>query len=291
MSKPPGPILLQMRTISHKITWFLGTRFPDLLPLVFVVGFPRSGTVWATQIVADYLQWPYPRNSFLPVGCEAVVHGHEGVQDRYRRAVYMVRDPRDVVVSQYFFHTRGLDDGDNPKMNRWERRMLPRLVNKAAVAENLVWYVENWLRYPGASPLPWHEHVQTYFNRRNENVALLQYEKLLNDGPEHFARAMETLTGSPADADRVRETLNRFSFARQASRKPGQEDRSSHMRKGSSGDWRTHMPREAGEILEANCGQTMRRLGYSESADWVLECLPLAELREKQREAARVPAG
>ena len=57
-----------LRIASHHVTWFLGTRFPKSIPLVFVLGYPKSGTTWACQLAADYLQLPFPRYSLLPVG-------------------------------------------------------------------------------------------------------------------------------------------------------------------------------------------------------------------------------
>ncbi len=51
-SKPPRPPrpYRRLRQISHHLTWFLGTRFPKAIPLVFVVGYPKSGTTWACRL-------------------------------------------------------------------------------------------------------------------------------------------------------------------------------------------------------------------------------------------------
>ena len=59
-----------------------------------------------TQLVAHYLQLPFPRHSLLPVGFPAVVHGHQRVWKSYPRGVYLLRDGRDAVVSAYFAETR-----------------------------------------------------------------------------------------------------------------------------------------------------------------------------------------
>ena len=89
-------LTLLLRTTSHHLTWFPGTRFPDAIPLVFVTGYPKSGTTWACQMVADYLRLPFPRFTLLPVGCPAAVQGHQRVWKRYRKGVYVLRDGRDV---------------------------------------------------------------------------------------------------------------------------------------------------------------------------------------------------
>ena len=60
-------IKLRMRVASHNVTWLLGTRFPKSIPLVFVVGYPKSGNTWAAQLVSHCLQLPYPRHSLLPL--------------------------------------------------------------------------------------------------------------------------------------------------------------------------------------------------------------------------------
>ena len=165
----------RLRQLAHHVSWFLGTRFPKAIPLVFVVGYPKSGTTWASDLIADSLQIPWPRFSLLPVGFEAVLHGHERVSKRYLRGVYVMRDGRDVMMSQYFFLTRRIADGDHPAMSGRDRRALSGMVNKAHVRENLPRFIDQMMTNPESSPVNWADHLRSYYEVHNPNVVLLRY--------------------------------------------------------------------------------------------------------------------
>lgn len=264
--------LIILRAISQRITWQLGTRFPDTIPLVYVIGYPKSGTTWMSQLVADYLQLPFTRYAFLPVTCPAVVHGHLGVWDNYPRAVYALRDARDTMCSLYFTFARFVPEGDHPQLNRRQKRMCPGLINKANVRENLPRFIEQQMKRPEMSRFNWAQHVETYLDSDNKNLGLLRYEHLLNDGRTELAKAMEKITGEPSDMERIDATLDKYSFAKQSGRKPGQEDRADFLRKGQSGDWVNHFSREAAEVLDQYCGEVMIRVGHCSDRSWIEQC-------------------
>jgi hypothetical protein len=274
--------MIKMRAFSQRITWFLGTRFPETIPLVFVVGHPKSGTTWASQLVADYMQLPFPRHFILPIGFPAVVHGHMGVWDTYPRAVYVVRDPRDVMVSWYF---HGLRLGTLWHRRREQDRSDDGMAGRDSVVADLPEYIEDHMRRGSRfrQKMNWAEHVQTYLDRRHDRVALLRYEELLRNGAEHLAQAVRVLTGEPADMERVHGAINRFSFQKQAKRRQGTEDRSSFLRKGAAGDWQGYFSREAAEVLDHYCGEVMLRMGYATNRAWIKSCPRLAEFTSQCR--------
>jgi len=268
----PVNLKLSLVAASQRMTWFLGMRFPDAVPLVFVVGYPKSGTTWACQLVADYLRLPNPRWSLLPVACAAAVQGHEPVRKRYQKAVYALRDGRDVLVSQYFFHARFIPEGDHPRLPARLRRIYPGLVNKADVGRNFAPFLERQMTKPESSRLNWAEHVRSYFEIRNPNVVLLRYEALLAAGAKTLAEAMASLTGEEPDLERASDTLKRFSFQTLAGRPSGHEDRRAFLRKGQAGDWVNHFTREAAEIFDHYCGEMLITAGYERDHAWVQTC-------------------
>ena len=262
-------IKLRIESISHHMTWFLGTRFPKTFPLVFVVGYPKSGTTWACQLVADYLQLPFPQHSLLPIGCPAVEHGHERVRKRCPKGVYIIRDGRDALVSQYFFLTRSLAEGDNPKMTAAQRRIFPGLINKANVKDNITSFLKVQLAKPNSARVGWGQHIRSYYEVANSNVVLLRYEDLLHDGANAIAQAMSKLTSQPVDLERAQRSIDRFSFKTQAGRSAGQEDRSALLRKGQTGDWRNHFTKDAAKIFDKHYGDMLIQAGYENDHSWV----------------------
>ncbi|MHC5016454.1 MAG: sulfotransferase domain-containing protein [Planctomycetota bacterium] len=258
MKKPQGPRPYpRLRQVSYHITWLLGTRFPRAVPLVFVLGYPKSGTTWASQLVADYLRLPFPRFSLLPIACEAVVQGHQRVWKSYRRGVYVLRDGRDALVSQYFQLTRHIPEGDHPPLTRAQRRALPGLVNKSDVRGNMTAFIERQLTKPVGARVHWGIHARSYFEASNRNIAFVRYEDLLSDGEAALAAVVSHLTGEDADLERVR------------LRARGQEDRTSFLRKGKAGDWVNHFTVEAAEIFDRHCGDMLIEAGYEPDHSWV----------------------
>jgi hypothetical protein len=261
-------VLPRLRALSHHVTWFLGRKFSRTFPFVFVIGYPKSGTTWVSQLIADYLQLPFAQHSLLPVGCPAVVHGHERASKKYPRGLYVMRDGRDALTSMYFFNTRRLSEGDNPAMSRRLRRKLPGLVNREDVARNIGPFVETQMKRPLLG-VHWGRHVRSFYDAGNQNLILIRFEDLRAAGPATLAAAIQSLTSAEPDMTQIHASLERFSFERQTGRKPGEVDRESFLRKGQSGDWQNHFTVEAAETFDHYCGDMLVRAGYEADRDWV----------------------
>jgi hypothetical protein len=267
---PRNPWQQRLVAVSQYATLFVGTRFPQSVPLVFVVGFPKSGTTWAAQLVADYLQLPFPQQYLFPVGFQAVVHGHFRVRPTMQRLIYMVRDGRDTMASLYF-HLQN----DYPRMPlRW-RRMVGRLRNNGDIRKNMPAFIEWQMKRPFGCHLNWADHVRAFLDmRQRRRIPLLKYEQMLHDAEGTLSEAMTDLLGCPSSPERIRATVERFSFGRQSGRKAGEENRSSFLRKGQAGDWVNHFTREAAELFDHHCGEALVALGYVKDRSWVEQCRP-----------------
>ena len=264
-----GPLGRFVITASHRASYHLAKWCPKAIPCVCVLGYPRSGTVWASQMVADYLQLPYPMLSYFPIGFPAVLHGHQLVEKNGPPSVYVLRDGRDALVSFYFFYRRQIPGSDPAQAPRRIRPFFAGVRDVDDIAANLPAFIERHCTAPAGAPRNWAEHAKSWLDAGRDNVPLLRYEQMKSDCVAALAEAMSTLLDKPADMDRVRESVDRFSFARQSGRKPGEEDSTAIVRKGATGDWVNHFTREAAEVFDRYCGETLIALGYESDRSWI----------------------
>ena len=185
-----------------------------------------------------------------------MIKSHEpysGPQKRfYRKAIYLVRDGRDVAVSYYYtLIRRELFTGD---FSPFLRPFLDGGVDGYG---------------------PWHQHVESWLDSPLEesgSLLVLKYEELLKEPVRHVSAAMEFL-GRPVSGPRVEETVRAYSADKmrereRQSRFHEQQKRSDIMfvRTAGSGDWaRTFSAEDEALFAQATAG-LLPRLGYARSS-------------------------
>jgi len=238
---------------SHHINLWLGKTFPKLFPFTFVIGYPKSGTSWASQVIADVLYVPYPQHALLPLSFACVLQTHVACSPTFPKAVYMMRDGRDVMVSHYFHvagnrKAQGLKTGDI-------RTELPAFIRESA-------------RQPNSSPLNWSAHVKSYFEQPHDRIPLLRYEDLLADGVSEISRILEELIGHPLSPSLIAMSCERHSFQRLSGRSRGADDRGSWLRNGETGDWKNHFTPAAADEFLKHFGDALILSGYESDDSW-----------------------
>ena len=260
--------------VSSHLTRLIGIRFGNKLPLYWVIEFPRSGGTWVASMIADYLQIPMPKESYLPIACQAVVHGHFAVTRGLSHAVYVIRDGRDAAVSMAFKDYRRYVQGtsfDRAQVARRYPSLTGKPITDETLPEILPAYIEEWMRRPVSTRLSWGRHVTGWLEHSSPQPIIVRYEDVRHNPVVELRRVVEGLTGKEADDQRLQASIEKFSFERQTRRRPGEADPLSNKRKGVVGEWRSYFTREAGEIFAKHANNPLLELGYEHKPDWYLE--------------------
>jgi len=143
---------------------WIGTRYGNRFPVKSVCGYPRSGTTWSSELLADYLNLPRPRHYLLPLAFACVVHTHVPPNHRLDDCFYVVRDGRDALVSGYFRLIKTLrEDEEFVYRDRYLKLFDRNLKDRE---KNLAAYVRFTFREKKAD---WGNHVLGWMTKAQRN--------------------------------------------------------------------------------------------------------------------------
>jgi hypothetical protein len=168
--------------------------------------------------------------------------------DRYS-TFFVLRDPRDVVVSSYFStlssHT---PMGDVPEMRR-ALQDLPRKEGLLYVIDRLAEKgtfkaLRSWATAPEA-----------------DAVRLVRYEDLTGERQADEVDQLLRHCGITLPPGELADLLSRYSFSKMRSERATTAT-PSHYRKGKPGDWRNHFDEDISAAFDAATGDLVELLGY-----------------------------
>jgi hypothetical protein len=246
---------------------------------VFLVSYPKSGNTWTRFLVAN-LAYPEQQVDFSTINqltpdpeaatkrglAQAqrprIIKSHAYFDPRYPRVIYIVRDPRDVLLSEYHFDIKRQLIGEQFPIEDYVPRFLARKTehNYGTWGEN----VGSWF----------------YVRRNSSDFLLVRYESLLSDGMRELARIAEFLGISPdrerlklalekSSADRMRE-LEKKQAHLWSSTKETRQDKP-FVRAAKAGGWKAELPTACVAVVESAWGELMKELGYELTASRLVE--------------------
>ena len=251
------------------------TVLPDDL---FIVSYPKSGNTWTRFLLGNLIYQDEPvtfRNveARIPsiylfsdrqlLRLPRIFKSHDCFDPRYKKVIYIVRDPRDVTVSAYHYSIKVKLLPDTCSMEEFVPLFMSGTFGSGLLAD------PRW----GS----WYDNVASWLAmQHNRQFLLLRYEDMLEDAarelrkaadflgiaaaPERIARAVEW-----SSADKMREMEKSQSKDWQLTRETRQDK--PFVRRARAGAWHSEMPRAAVARIEESWGALMQTLGYQLAAD------------------------
>lgn len=244
---------------------------------VLVVGYPRSGNTFTARLLGEVLKAPVTgaynarplaeeglgRSSnyvvrqlhLRPVLCPERPTGSTPILTACKfctnlwtteRVVHVVRDPRDVAVSAFFY---------------WKRNDLKETID--AMIDG---------GHPLGASGSWEEFVASWIceeqERNDHTITTIRYEDLVADTRATLSHILSNLK-LPANAS-IKDAVERQSFnairnrvnVDGNSRPYGKAIQLHHLRKGKPGDWKNHFDESLNSYALANWSDMIEVLGY-----------------------------
>jgi hypothetical protein len=168
----------------------------------------------------------------------------------------MIRDPRDVLISAYFYHLWTEERWANLPDARFEGRSYRDELNRCDRHDGLLLEMERMCRGELLREMLAWDYSQPEFLE-------LKYEDVIADEAACFDRVFRHFGFADPDVRAGLEIVERMSFRRVAGRNVGEVGAASHLRSGRPGEWRTHLGAAHLERWQELAGDAVTRLGYS----------------------------
>ena len=268
-------LMVAMRSASDRINRVIAARYGRTLNLHLDCEYPKAGGTWFGKMASEILQIPYPEHNVFPIGCACVLHNHWQWRPGLENAWYLRRDGRDVMVSFYFHRMREIKAGNTTALRRYGPtydRIFGAGYDPDDTRRNLGPFIEHEFANPRDARTNWRDHVMQWHDggRGRPGVTYLSYEELVGDTEGTLSASIESVTGNRPDEWVVRQTVEKYSMARQTGgRKAGDEDRESFIRKGIAGDWVNHFGPTAARRFDDLAGDALVAVGYEPDRDWI----------------------
>ncbi|HEX4125147.1 MAG TPA: sulfotransferase domain-containing protein [Tepidisphaeraceae bacterium] len=169
------------------------------------------------------------------------------------RAIVVIRDPRDVVISLMF---AWLCSHQIDPYIQVVRRVFVGLPDDG---ERLTYVM-------GANG-PYQRMIHSWCADRDATSLLIRYEDLVADALSGFGRILDWLDWNVSH-QALESAIGEFSFQSKDGREMGQEDVFSHQRRGLPGDWRNYFTRDHGSLWEQLYPGLLTAAKYEQRDDW-----------------------
>lgn len=257
----------------------------------FLASFHRSGNTWMRFLLCEILThhaadfktvgFAIPDFSFAnhawPVlsGGGRVMRTHEPYHSCYKKAIYFVRDPRDVAVSCFEFYRTGQDMDS---------------------------FLRSWVAGKTNAHGTWYRHVSSWANSplvEDGNLLIIKYEHMRLDTEGTLAEVLRFL-GTAADRVTIQRAiannnLEKMRAKEERARATGEgfagqriRGRGLRIRIGSIGQWKDRLTEAQVQLIEDHAGELLTRFGYSHERDLV-EAAPYEELSESDTASDLLP--
>lgn len=231
----------------------------------YLVSYPKSGNTWLRfllgyllradvtfanidRVIPDIYQ---TRKREVELTEALIMKSHEVHDARYRKVVYLIRDPRSVAISYYHFC----------------RKMHPRRWRDFST------FFEAFLEGQVGRWHTWEQHVLSWTNNSTTNPLIIRYEDVLESQASQLERIAKYLC-VPCSKESVGLAVRRASFEsmqKDEARNGANWRALQHaqgggrfVRSGRPDEWRELLSKDQVRQMYQRWGKTMRAFGYGE---------------------------
>jgi len=250
---------------------YFASRF---IPIILVTEYPRSGGTWFCQLLSNCLNMYFPTNEF-PKFIPGIYHGHykpSPLMNKICKKILIVRDGRDVVISNYFKRLHHKINGNYTRDVMYYRKYF-NFSDYNDVKSNLPKFIEGLFTmkpkksYRFTWEGNWYSFNKAWLDYGVDKI--VKYEDMLKDTYSVLDDVTKNIFNKKLNRDTIKKIVEMFSFSNIVKGRKNKIDNGSTIRKGIAGDYKNYFTKEAAEIFDYYAGELLIVLGYEKDNKWI----------------------
>lgn len=265
----------ELKKISRKPFAYFLSPFPskENVPVIIHCCYHKIGTVWFGRILRDIaaeygmsfrIGSCYQRIRQFEANSDSDIFLDPGSHVKLDQlpnyiCSHMIRDPRDMVISGYFYHLWTTETWANLPMVEIGGMSYKEHLNTLDQDEGLlaeirrVWY--------------WIPHMVNW-NYNNPRIYEIRYEDIISDEEKVFREMFKHYGFKKSAVNRCCRIAEKYSLKRLKKGKSGQRKGRSHLRSGRSGEWKELFKDEHKKLFKEMHPGAVVALGYEKDDNW-----------------------
>lgn len=269
------------KRISNKLLWNYKYLFRSHGNTIYHCCIQKSGSQWFKKVFSDQIIWEQnrlllydPVNNFITEDQKTLKKLKKLPKDiiisplyiRYPdfdqlakpdiyKAFYIARDPRDLIVSNYF-SLKYSHDPYHPYILKMRKKL-----NSMSQDEGITDIINSFTS--GTT-----KTLEGWFKQESGNIKLIRFEDIFGTEQVNvFSDLLSHCDINISTAD-IKFLLEKYSFKNISGRKQGKEDIKHHYRKGIPGDWKNHFTKQHKQLFKDLSGDLLVICGYEKDNNW-----------------------
>ena len=239
--------------------------FLDQPKLIFHGTYHKMGTVWLMRVLEKIAtQWHLcvqksnEHADTLAPDTDIIFANHSHLDVRQLGnfvGSHMIRDPRDCIVSGYFYHLWTDESWVHTPQDRFDGLSYQQHLKQLNQHDGLVEEIKLFTQY-----------VTTYglrdWSYTDERIFEFKYEDLLANEQKVFTKLFRHYGFSEQAIRKSVKLAEQCSFKKVSGRSIGQANSKSHLRSGQPGQWKEVLAENHLRLIEDSFGDLIRQMGY-----------------------------
>lgn len=242
-------------------------EFRNASPKIFHACYHRCGTVWFSNILRQLavktgLKFCDGEEAKQASDSDIILYPHSRVdvnQLGHYRGSHMVRDPRDMMISGYFYHLWTKEKWCHKSKERFGGKSYQQVLNALSPEEGLALtiressdFVEDMMKWDYQNPL----------------IMEIRYEDLIEREAELFPKIFSHYGFKPAAIEIGCEAAEKYTLRNVAIWEIGNPKGKSHFRSGEVAQWREIFQPSHKALFKQLYPDILVKLGYEKDNEW-----------------------